>query len=60
QMTRKFAGCKASNFTAKKKGDYAGVFVFYLLTHPNGKTEKSYVCVRNDNDQHIWIADGGL
>ena len=59
-MTREFAGCKASNFTVRKKGDYAGVFVFYLLTRPNGKTEKSYICVRNDNDQHIWIADGGL
>ena len=60
KMTREFAGCRASNFTAKKKGDYAGLFVFYLLTRPNGKTEKSYICVRNDNDQHIWIADGGL
>lgn len=60
EMTREFAGCKASNFTARKKGDYAGVFVFYLLTRPNGKTEKNYICVRNDNDQHIWIADGGL
>lgn len=59
-LTHKFAGCKASNFTVRKKGDYAGVFVFYLLTHPNGQTEKSYICVRNDNDQHIWIADGGL
>lgn len=60
EMTRAFAGCKASNFTARKKGDYAGYFVFYLLTRPNGKTEKNYICVRNDNDQHIWIADGGL
>lgn len=60
KMTREFAGCKASNFTARKKGDYAGLFVFYILTHPNGKTEKNYICVRNDNDQHIWIADGGL
>lgn len=60
KMTPEFRGCKASRFTARKKGDYAGVFVFYLLQHPNGKTEKSYICVRKDNEQHIWIADGGL
>lgn len=60
QMTRQFAGCRASNFTAKKDGDYPGFFVFYLLTHPDGKTERNYICVRNDNEHHVWIADGGL
>ena len=59
-LEKEFEGCRASNFVAKKSGDYAGVYVFYLLTHPDGKTEKSYICIRNDNDQHIWIADGGL
>ena len=59
-LEKEFEGCRASNFVAKKSGDYAGVYVFYLLTRPNGKTEKSYICIRNDNDQHIWIADGGL
>ena len=38
----------------------AQLYKLYLLTRPNGKTEKNYICVRNDNDQHIWIADGGL
>ena len=53
-------GCKASNFVVRKDGSYAGVYVFYTLTKPNGSSEKDHLAIRNDNAQHIWIVDGGL
>ena len=27
---------------------------------PDGTTQQSHICVRNDNDNHVWMADGGL
>ena len=53
-------GCKATDFVARKKGHYPGWFVAYTLTKPDGKAVKEFVCVRNDNAQHIWLVDGGL
>jgi len=29
-------------------------------TDPDGTTQQSHICVRNDNDNHVWMADGGL
>jgi hypothetical protein len=52
--------CKASDFQVRKESSYVGVYVFYTLTSPNGKQEKRRVALRNDNQQHIWILDGGL
>ena len=53
-------GCKATDFVARKKGHYAGWYVSYTLTKPSGKAEKEYICIRNDNARHIWMADGGI
>ena len=59
-LSDKMKGCKASDFQERRDGDYAGTYVFYTLTHPDGKQEQKHIAVRNDNDKHIWIADGGL
>lgn len=59
--TQRMQGCKVSGFsTPKDKEDYAGVFVFYTLTHPDGTSETRHIALRRDNDQRIWIVDGGL
>lgn len=29
-------------------------------TDPDETTQQSHICVRNDNDNHVWMADGGL
>ncbi len=59
-LSDKMKGCKASGFQERRDGDYAGTYVFYTLTHPDGKQEQKHIAVRNDNEKHIWIADGGL
>ena len=59
-LSMKLKDCKASDFQVRKESSYAGVYVFYTLTSPNGKQEKRHVALRNDNQQHIWILDGGL
>ncbi len=59
-LSMKLKDCKASDYQARKESSYAGVYVFYTLTSPNGKQEKRHVALRNDNQQHIWILDGGL
>ncbi len=53
-------GCKVSDFKERRDGEYVGTYVFYTLTHPNGKQEQKHIAIRNDNEKHIWIADGGL
>lgn len=53
-------GCKASDFQARKESSYVGVRVFYTLTTPDGKQKKRHIALRNDNEQHIWVVDGGL
>ncbi len=59
-LSDKMKGCKASGFQERRDGDYAGTYVFYTLTHLDGKQEQKHIAVRNDNEKHIWIADGGL
>jgi len=59
-LKSKFSGCKASNFIEKKDDSYRGIFVFYTLTRQDGTKQQMHIAVRNDNNQHIWIADGGL
>ena len=60
QLVQSLKGCTATDFTERREGGYAGVYVFYTLTRPDGTQKKRHVAVRNDNDQHIWILDGGL
>ena len=59
-LSKRMKNCKASNFQVRKESSYAGVYVFYTLTSPDGKQEKRHIALRNDNQQHIWIIDGGL
>lgn len=59
-LSEKMKRCKVSDFRERRDGDYVGTYVFYTLTHPNGKQEQKHIAIRNDNEKHIWIADGGL
>ena len=59
-LSDKMKGCKVSDFQERSDGDYVGTYVFYTLTHPDGKQEQKHLTVRRDNEKHIWIADGGL
>ena len=59
-LSGKMKGCKVSDFQERRDGDYVGTYVFYTLTHPDGKQEQKHISIRNDNEKHIWIADGGL
>lgn len=60
QIIHKLKGCKVSAFETRKDSSYVGVYVFYMLTTPDGNREKRHIAIRNDNEQHIWIVDGGL
>jgi outer membrane lipoprotein-sorting protein len=60
KLSANLNGSRASDFIVKKDGSYAGVYVFYTLTRPDGSSEKEHLAIRNDNSQHIWIVDGGL
>lgn len=60
QLIHKLRGCKVSAFETRKDSSYVGVYVFYTLTTPEGNREKRHIAIRNDNEQHIWIVDGGL
>lgn len=60
QLIHKLKGCKVSAFETQKDSSYVGVYVFYTLTTPEGNREKRHIAIRNDNEQHIWIVDGGL
>jgi outer membrane lipoprotein-sorting protein len=60
KLSANLNGSKASDFIVKKDGSYAGVYVFYTLTRPDGSSGKEHLAIRNDNSQHIWIVDGGL
>ena len=59
-LTEQMKGCRATNFKERKDNSYAGIYVFYTLTYPDGKSKKRHIAVRNDNKNKIWIADGGL
>lgn len=60
QLIHKLKGCKVSAFETRKDSSYVGVYVFYTLTTAEGNREKRHIAIRNDNEQHIWIVDGGL
>ena len=60
QLIHKLKGCKVSAFETRKDSSYVGVYVFYTLATPEGNREKRHIAIRNDNEQHIWIVDGGL
>ncbi|WP_077153677.1 anti-sigma factor [Bacteroides bouchesdurhonensis] len=61
ELVKRFNGCKVSEFSMpKKRDDYVGVYVFYQLTQPDGTSQTHYVALRQDNDQRIWILDGGI
>ena len=60
RLTENMKGCKVSDFMERRDGDHIATFVFYTLTYPNGKQEQKHIAVRNDNERHIWIVDGGL
>lgn len=59
-LIKQMKDCRATNFHERRDKSYSGTFVFYTLTYPDGKTVDRHIAVRNDNDKHIWIADGGL
>lgn len=59
-LTKAYRGCRATDFEGRTDDSYPGVYVFYTLTKPDGTTQKEHIAVRNDNEQRIWIADGGL
>lgn len=61
ELTKRLKGCKVSEFSMpKKKDDYAGVYIFYKLTQPDGTSQMHYIALRQNNDQRIWILDGGI
>jgi hypothetical protein len=43
-----------------KSGLYPGEFVPYKIKLANGEKQKSNLALRNDNENKIWIVDGGL
>ncbi len=59
-LSENMKGCKATDFKERHDDNYIGTYVFYTLTHPDGKQEQKHIAIRNDNEQHLWIADGGL
>ncbi len=59
-LSQKMKGCKVSNFNVRTDSSYAGVYVFYTLTTPDGKDVQSHITLRNDNEESIWMVDGGL
>lgn len=59
-LSKNMKGCIVSDFKERRDGDYVGTYVFYTLTHPDGKQEQKHIAIRNDNEKHIWVADGGL
>lgn len=59
-LTSEMKGCKVTGFKEHCDSDYIGAYVFYTLTYPDGRQEQKYIAIRNDNEKHIWIVDGGL
>ncbi|MBR1917183.1 MAG: zf-HC2 domain-containing protein [Bacteroidaceae bacterium] len=55
-----FRGCKFSGFTKRTSEDYAGEYVYFHVQYPDGEKKLSHISLRNDNEQHIWVFDGGL
>lgn len=59
-LTKNMEGCKATNFVVRNSKIYAGTIVFYTLIRPDGTEQQRHIAIRNDNEQHIWILDGGM
>lgn len=59
-LANRMKGCNVTDFKERHDGSYVGTYIFYTLTHPDGKQEQKHISVRNDNEKHIWIVDGGL
>ena len=59
-LSENMKGCKASGFQERRDSEYVGTYVFYTLTHSDGKQEQKHIAIRNDNEKRIWIVDGGL
>ena len=55
-----FRDCKFSGFTKRTSEDYAGEYVYFYIENPDGEKKLCHISLRNDNEQHIWIFDGGL
>ncbi|MCM1108906.1 MAG: hypothetical protein NC388_07610 [Clostridium sp.] len=56
-----FDGCTVSSFSQPRSlPNYPGVYVFFRLTHPDGNTRERHIALRRDNNQGIWMLDGGL
>ena len=53
--------CRVSDFEVREDtASYRGVYVFYILTTPEGEKQQRHLSLTNDNEQHIWVLDGGL
>ena len=59
-LKQQMKGCKVSDFKVRADSSYAGIYVFYMLTTPDGDKLRRHIAIRNDNEQNIWILDGGL
>jgi len=46
--------------TPFKSGNYAGIFVPYVIKLKNGYVKKWNLALRNDNAQKMWEFDGGM
>ena len=55
-----FRDCKFSGFTKRTSEDYAGEYVYFYIENPDGEKKLCHISLRNDNEQHIWVFDGGL
>ena len=61
ELVKRFKGCKVSDFSSpRRKDDYSGVIVFYRIVFPDGAVRTSHLALRSDNDQRIWVVDGGF
>lgn len=59
-LTESFSGCKYHGFSKRTSEDYAGEYVYFHVQYPDGEKKLCHISLRNDNEQHIWIFDGGL
>lgn len=60
-LSQGMKGCSVSDFEVREdSASYRGVYVFYILTTPEGEKQQRHLSLRNDNEQHIWVLDGGL
>lgn len=59
-LIKLFKDCQFSDFTKRISEDYAGEYVYFMIQYPDGEKKLCHISLRNDNEQHIWIFDGGL